>query len=94
MGRTRSELLSDVNEDTRPFKRQAHNAFEAYFSSDAAALVEHTRRCVCVLPVHIFMYSDPLLSCMSAIAHEEFATGCAGSKQFHLCGLQGDPAGG
>ena len=44
MGRTRSELLSDVNEDTRPFKRQAHNAFEAYFSSDAAALVEHTRR--------------------------------------------------
>jgi hypothetical protein len=45
MGRTRSELLSDVNEDTRPFKRQAHNGFEAYFSSDAAALVEHTRRC-------------------------------------------------
>ena len=44
MGRTRSELLSDVNEDTRPFKRQAHNGFEAYFSSDAAALVEHTRR--------------------------------------------------
>jgi hypothetical protein len=48
MGRTRSELLSDVNEDTRPFKRQAHNGFEAFFSSDAAALVKHTRRCVCI----------------------------------------------
>jgi hypothetical protein len=46
MGRTRSELLSDVNQDTRPYRRQAHNGFEAYFSSDAAALVEHTRRCV------------------------------------------------
>ena len=44
-GRTRSELLSDVNQDTRPYKRQPHNSFEAYFSSDAAALVEHTRRC-------------------------------------------------
>jgi glutamine---fructose-6-phosphate transaminase (isomerizing) len=44
MGRTRSELLSDVNQDTRPYRRQAHSGFEAYFSSDAAALVEHTRR--------------------------------------------------
>ena len=44
MGRTRSELLSDVNQDTRPYKRQPHSGFEAYFSSDAAALVEHTRR--------------------------------------------------